>query len=491
MKFMTILLKEGRREDLIKKYSDKFSEEGLNNVMTDPVITHTSYKYADFVLKHLNPNYSTTELSEVMDALKKFDKIQSRLEKKDINQYTGFFDFITAINEYTKTNEKPKSKKIYEDDKFIVVEPQNYIASCKYGSKTRWCTTAKDNDSHFNNYTSGNQGLYYVISKRDLEENLYKIAIHFDRDNKVTIYDASDETFPKKMIALFKSAYPELWKAIEDYHEGAHPDDTISIVQKELSNPTKYTITEELPSIQKKIILQFQGLEIVESNDKNFMVINEVKIYGYPDKDGSHELLDEYLIQITAQIDKSFSRKSLSIDWVIGATGEETKVDLGLDGMDGSMSIIISDGYISSRITKVISNNIFNKLRSNQALRSYYKAKPTWTPDRIGYGYTFAKNKGLIKKLVAWLGDSKIGTKLDFLVDVGKLDKKIENNKPLYSIKGNNDFRPSSDLRGHFASFFASAKMAGILDYRKVGTQFYMKKGPNYDAFVSGELRAL
>lgn len=491
MKFMSILLKEGRREDLLKKYENKFSDEVLSTVMSEPIIANTNYKYGDFLLKHLNPNFSTSEFEEVIDALKKFDKVQHRLEKKDINQYTGFFDFITSINEYTKTNEKPKSKKIYEDDKFIVIEPQNYVASCKYGSKTRWCTTSKDTDSQFNNYTSGNQGLYYVISKRDLEENLYKIAIHFDRDGKVTIYDASDETFPKKMIALFKSAYPELWKAIDDYHEGAHPDDTASIVQKELSNPTNYSIAEELQSIQKKIILQFQGLEIVESDDKNFMVISEVKIYGYPDKDGNHELLDEYLIQITAQIEKSFSRKSLAIDWAIGAMGEETKVDLELDGLDGHMSTIISDGYISSRISKVISNNIFNKLGSNQALRNYYKAKPTWTPDRIGYGYTFAKNKGLIKKLVDWLDNSKTGTKLDFLVDIGKLDTKLVNNRSVYSHKGKDDFKPSADWRGHFASFFASAKHAGILDYRKVSNQFMLKKGPNFDAFKSGELKAL
>jgi hypothetical protein len=33
--------------------------------------------------------------------------------------------------------------------------------------------------------------------------------------------------------------------------------------------------------------------------------------------------------------------------------------------------------------------------------------------------------------------------------------------------------------------------MAGILGYRKVGKDFLLIKGPNFDAFKSGELKAL
>jgi hypothetical protein len=66
MKFMTILLKEGRREDLIKKYESKFTDEGLSNVVNDQFIKQTNYKYADFILKNLSSNYSFRELEEVI-----------------------------------------------------------------------------------------------------------------------------------------------------------------------------------------------------------------------------------------------------------------------------------------------------------------------------------------------------------------------------------------------------------------------------------------
>jgi hypothetical protein len=33
--------------------------------------------------------------------------------------------------------------------------------------------------------------------------------------------------------------------------------------------------------------------------------------------------------------------------------------------------------------------------------------------------------------------------------------------------------------------------MAGILNYRKIGKDYFLTKGPNFDAFKSGELKAL
>jgi hypothetical protein len=113
-----------------------------------------------------------------------------------------------------------------------------------------------------------------------------------------------------------------------------------------------------------------------------------------------------------------------------------------------------------------------------------------WRPNP-NYGYTFKKNSGLIKKLVDYLDSGTIGTRLDFLESVGSLESKIINGKKQYSIAGRNDYRPSSGFRGQLSSFFASAKNAGILDYRKVGKDYLLTKGPNFKAFKSGELKSL
>jgi len=114
-----------------------------------------------------------------------------------------------------------------------------------------------------------------------------------------------------------------------------------------------------------------------------------------------------------------------------------------------------------------------------------------WRPDRFNYGYTFVKNNGLINKLVTYLDKGEIGTKLDFLESIGKLKTKVVDGKKMYSHSGGNQYFPSSQFRGQFSSFFASAKMAGILGYRKIGKDYFLIKGPNFDTFKSGKLKAL
>lgn len=486
---MTILLNEGRKEDLIKKYESKFTDEGLSNVVNDQFIKQTNYKYADFILKNLDSAYSFSELEEVIEALKKFDKFQTNLKKKDIKLYTGFFDLITTISDYTKGKEKPKSKKIYEDNKFIVIEPQNYVASCKYGSKTRWCTTMKDNDDYFNRHTSGRQGLYYVISKKDLEENLYKIAIHFDNNGDVIFYDASDSTFGKREIALFKSAYPEMWDAINEYQEEVHPDLTRERIVRELSGSVEYGDERVIKMGEAHIQLKLLGFEIVEQSGDNFMVNNEIQIFDI--KSNPKVLLDKYMVFINLSLIKRNTLRALDVECQLQSLDEDVALDLNLDGYSFQARFTLSEhSNIPNEIADIIMYDVYKTLRNDSVLLSYFHKSSVWTPNKR-YGYTFAENKGLIKKLAEWLDESKIGTKLDFLVDIGILDKKTNNGKTFYSRKDKNEFSPSVNWRGHFASFFASAKAAGILNYRKIGNKFLLIKGPNFDEFKRGELKAL
>ena len=117
--------------------------------------------------------------------------------------------------------------------------------------------------------------------------------------------------------------------------------------------------------------------------------------------------------------------------------------------------------------------------------------KSVWNPNRTSYGYTFKKNAGMVKKLVDYLDSGKTGTKLDFLTNIGNLEKGELNGKPFYRRTGEKRWGPSSVWRGQHSGFFNSAKLAGILDYDKKGNQFILKKGPNFEKFKSGQLSAL
>ena len=191
MRLVPILIIEGRKEDLRKKYEEKFSAdpehiEVLDYALGHPFLAQTNFKYGDFLLKNLHPNSSIEEIIDDVELIKEFDRFQQSLEEKDINKYS-FTDLRNAIQSHkqkSKSHNKKVdtegAKKLYEDSNILIVKPLTYEASCKYGSGTRWCTTMANQPSYFKQYTSGDdQALYYVILKKfDRTNKFYKIAVH-------------------------------------------------------------------------------------------------------------------------------------------------------------------------------------------------------------------------------------------------------------------------------------------------------------------------
>ena len=92
MRLTPILIVEGRKEDLRKKYTEKFKEypENLDFILGISDLADTNFKYADFVLKNTNPNASSQEVEHIVDLVKDFDRFQPSLEIKDINKYVKY-----------------------------------------------------------------------------------------------------------------------------------------------------------------------------------------------------------------------------------------------------------------------------------------------------------------------------------------------------------------------------------------------------------------
>ena len=494
MKFISILLKEGRKEDLKKKYSDKFDNEVLDFVLGISDLQDFNHKYTDFILKALDPNSDIDMMVDIAVGLvKDFDKYQSQLKKKDINQYNSFTELETVLKPFIeKEKEKELEKqvdKIYEDDKFIVVKPKTEQASCKYGSNTKWCVTQKGS-GHFGRYTQDNQQLYFIIDKKNsTNQEFSKVAVHFSNRGDITFWDSQDNSLTQKEINILKYAFPEVISAInKDYEKvSINSSDKILIEVFNKMGETSKEIRNYLKSNYDLSVLVrgFQNIsDLGFGHSEGYITISLIS-----DEDG--KLIDQYQILITY---KSEGRKSFTVSIKFAGSDEvgDDFEDLGLEDLGINFnSIIQNEPYVMTEsIRNYIANKVLDHVKNDKKLiQKVSGTSSVWSPTRGGY--TFGKNKGLIKKLVDYLDLGKIGTKLDFLVDIGKLDKKVEDGKLLYAHKGTRGYRPSVDWRGQHASFFASAKASGILDYRKVGNQFILIKGPNFDAFKEGRLKAL
>jgi hypothetical protein len=213
--------------------------------------------------------------------------------------------------------------------------------------------------------------------------------------------------------------------------------------------------------------------------------IGNLKIYL------NDEILDEYDVFVNYS-SRDNNKWSASVGFSEDFD-EEPKYDFKLwEGWGFDLTInltsesrMVFDRFVLDRVSK--------KIREDQNFEKYVKGitGPVWKP-RVNYGYTFGKNKGLIKKLVNYLDSGyDNGTKLDFLEYIGKLKTRVVNGKKEYAHSHSDVYHPSKQFRGHFASFFASAKHAGIIDYVKEGSKFLIKPGPNFEAFKKGELKAL
>ena len=483
MKFISILLKEGRKEDLKKKYANKFTEEDLDWILNISDLQDFNHKYTDFVLKSVHPDHVAGDTEIGLNLIKSFDKNQSQLDKKDINQYKSFEELDNALSPlYEKEREKELEKKvnkIYEDDKFLVVKPETEEASCKYGSKTKWCVTARGT-GHFDRYTSGNQGLYFIINKTNsTNQNYSKIAIHF-RDNDINYWDSQDHMMTDREIQILKYAYPELIEAIEsDYQEFSKNNKNKLL--NEIFNDIGLTVIKLWNVLGTESIAQVSvtGFDISGSNKANGIINISI----------DEKLIDSYKFTITFEPEDN---KSFSASIILKRN--EGPTDLGLEDWGFEYKYLISGQpkIIAEGVRNHIAGRVMNDLKGNIRLQQkLIGSGRVWRPDRFNYGYTFGKNKGLITKLVGYLDSKDIGTKLDFLESIGKLKSKKVDGKKLYAHSYSDKYFPSSQWRGHFSSFFASAKLAGILGYRKIGKDYFLIKGPNFDAFKSGQLKAL
>lgn len=490
MKFFSILIKEGRKEDLKKKYANKFDEETLDWILNISDLQDFNHKYTDFVLKGVHPEHIEGDTEIGIDLIKSFDKNQSQLDKKDINQYKSFEELDSALLPIKqKQREKELEKqvdKIYEDDKFLVVKPKTHEASCKYGSNTKWCTTAQSPD-HFQRYTSGSQGLYYIINKANSTDKDYsKVAIHFDNSGNPKFWDSKDSPMGEREVAIFKYAFPEIIDEIEKNYE------IIRMSSKEKFLNDVFNVWGVSKRSDKNLYGSDSDLTVAV---EGFETIGDL---GFGHAEASlavilkNVVIDEYQVFITfSPQDKDTFKASIGFMGKDNYIEEDYFIDLGLEHFDIDTKFIISQTpqNTAEGVRTYLASRILNHIKENPKLQE--KVVGSTRVFRSSYGYKFGKNKGWVKKLVDYLDSGKIGTKLDFLTDIGYIEKISQDGKTQFrKTKGGFLYNPR-DLRGQHSSFFAAAKNAGILNYRKIGKDYFLIKGPNFNAFKEGKLKAL
>lgn len=483
---MSILLKEGRKESLKLKYSEKFKEypHTLDWILDDEFLSEKNHKYTEFALKHFIPTPSKDRINTLINLIKDFDKYQGRLKNKDINQYSGFAELGDEIQEIkSKIGTKPEIEKIYEDDNFLVIIPKNKPASCKYGANTKWCVTQK-NENYFDVYTSGNQALYFIINKKRSSGSVYsKIAVHVTDSGDFSYWDSLDKPMTNKEVEVFQSSFPKMMNSIKEHYDKTH-ENNYEITLKKIFNEygETYVEFENFLNSNYSLWIYVDGFELI---DDISAAQGKLTIFlSRPNSLGSEKISD-YLTMVNF---KQTNNNKINCSFMFTEWDfDSDMVDLELE--NEQISGLFSNSVTVKYLRDYLAYSIFRKIQNNKNLISKVLGPGQFW--KSNSGYKFKSNKGLIKKLINYLDSNNVGTKLDFLVKSGRLKTKNENGNTLYSIAGQDNYRKKSDLRGHFSSFFASAKHAGIISYKKEGNKYIIVKGPNFDDFKKGTLKSI
>lgn len=191
MKYSRLIL-ENRVEDFKSLYGRKFSKDQI-----DRIVKMIQPKFLNWVGKTFDSINFDKNFESLYKNLKRFEKISSNLPLTDINSYKSPEQLKNALEEYSNKSKRQYKKVeggnvVYEDNRFFVVNPLTYDASCYYGKGTKWCTAA-NTDANFHKYNDDGKLFYVLDTALPTSDPYYKVAILKKFDGETLYWDAKDD----------------------------------------------------------------------------------------------------------------------------------------------------------------------------------------------------------------------------------------------------------------------------------------------------------
>ena len=515
---MNMILFEGRKEDSYRKFQKSIDAERkmistyLDNasaydfIVDEPFMKETNYKYLNDFLEHFYTvnEYSgeaepltrdpardmlfgiRNQIEKLIGFLEVYDKHKSKFKYPELRQYLPFLEeFVQEAKKIkdeveAKQIEKSAKKeidKIFENDTLLIVKPKSFVASCYYGSGTRWCTTMKGNPSYFNQYSS-NGNLYYLILKNvDRSNKFYKMAINVPKNGKFDSdsiwYDSTDERLSSRekesvLAHMPKDAYNAM---VNDYKTSFPKENVLDVIYKII--PMVSTSHNEIYPFKGGKLKFYIGRPSVEESDRDNISVRVSMPWEIVevDKEGKTSysedgVIDCYFEVYNAQVmsGKHIVRLDAEVipyntDQNIVKKSTYTKtLILDEDRQSDPEHVLRQTSNLLDNLNKEFYNTIYKNLLEDEFLSDRYQ--PTKSKAYTMSKYTFTGKGALTKAFMEYLKnipEGKVGNKNEFLTQIGRRTGP-----------------------GQYSSFFSASNMAGISARQgKSG----LVKGPNFDKF--------
>lgn len=303
----SILLSEGRVEKAKERYPD-VSERVFNYLVdNDP---SGNQKYLDWMLGVVTDTGNRVGLvefhKELIEKITYFHNNIQSFDKKDINAYKDVLELDRGVNRVKEKKAEKEAEKqakkekdvIHKDDRFLVISPKSYKASCYYGAGTKWCITTKGSGHYYDRY-SKRATFYFIIDKtKDKSDDLYKVALRMVGTSKrIELWDAVDREFYNTTTGTdYLLQLPEgLLDKIKSNHEKHFP----TTGEIDLEDPRKQALFHLLneEDIEEEDFYHY-GIQVFDVAGHHYAVGTEGQfddaLYDYFNRYDDDDLLDYY-----------------------------------------------------------------------------------------------------------------------------------------------------------------------------------------------------
>ena len=347
------LLLEGRKEDILKKYAVDEETTDVINYFSDNDPSGNN-KYLEWMFKNWaglgkNRDYSPLDY-EVVDVIGTFHENIQRIKNKDINSYS-FLELKETVKEAEEKRKLAQLKKeakkqktvIYDDDRWLVVSPHSWKASCYYGAGTKWCVTSKDTASHWNNYSKKATFFYIIDKTKTKKDRYYKVAYRQLKNSKFELWDAEDIEFSSRRFGRewFSELPEELKEKALIYHNEKFPK-MVDIPEWVDDDYAAQALVNHLNTADiSRTNRDHYGLDVYEVDGENWCSAQEDDVDGavmeyynnysdeelidYYDEDGYYIYLDDEEQYIENEVDSYIS--DLSEEEILSITGIDSDIE--------------------------------------------------------------------------------------------------------------------------------------------------------------------
>ena len=217
---LSVNLIKGKRQGYSRSSEDIINEMVAEYGQDREILTSKSYEELTNIFRVLGDYFGYHDFNTI----KKFIELNERnlIKENDLSKFKSFEDLELQVSlAELKLIDKDLEKqviKLYETDEWLVLKPMSFLASRKYGSNTKWCTTQENNPDYYLRY-SRRGILIYCMNKVTGEKvaTFKNIDTSYDRetsfwnmiDNRI---DSIESGLPVEVMDVIKNEFAKTTK---------------------------------------------------------------------------------------------------------------------------------------------------------------------------------------------------------------------------------------------------------------------------------------